>query len=364
MAASSMVTSQYRPSLRRPVGASLVLLVAALVLTVTPVLARNVLSSAVVAPRTGTTATVFLFSVHYAGKPATSVVARVGTLTVALSLVSGTTSSGTWRGSRRLPAGTRSVTFSATAVGKVADLPAGHVTTTAPPTPTPVPTPKPPAATPRPSARPTRSPASSPARSPRVSPSARAIPTGGPPSTPTAVGGATQPSSSPGTAAGGTADQSGPLLPAIVLGLFVILGVGGIALLTGRRQAEERPSAESGGLPDAPLAPEFVRRAVAAGATGAAASGSRPRAAWEVSTSLENEPLGSLDEGPSDGGREPRSGDSPFPPEESGSPAESPMSTPDEARPVAGDLPRGGSDEAAAASGDELREGNEPPAQG
>src|SRR5438876_3112818 len=208
LAASSMVTPQYRPSLARRVGASLVLLVAALVLTVAPVLAKNVLSSAVVSPRTGTTATLFVFSVHYAGKPATSVVARVGTLTVALSLVSGTSSNGTWRGSRRLPAGTRSMTFSATAVGKVADLPAGQVTVTAPPTPTPVPTPKPtpkpPAASPRPSAGATRSPASSPVRSPRASPSARA-PAGGPPSTPTAVGGATQPSSSPGTAVGGTA---------------------------------------------------------------------------------------------------------------------------------------------------------------
>src|SRR5437870_7848927 len=302
LAASSMVTPQYRPSLRRRVGSSLVLLVAALVLTVTPVLARNVLSSAVVAPRTGTTATLFVFSVHYAGKPATSVVARVGTLTVALSLVSGTSSNGTWRGSRRLPAGTRSVTFSATAIGRVADLPAGQVTTTAPPTSTPVPTPKstpkPPAATPRPSARPTRSTAASPARAPRSSPSARDTPTGRPPSTPTAVGGATQPSSSPGTAAGGAADQSGPLLPAIVLGLFVILGVGGIALLTGRRQAEERPSPESHGPPDAPPSPAFVRRAAATGAAGADTARSRPRAAWEAYSSLENQPLGSVDELP------------------------------------------------------------------
>src|SRR5947208_1733091 len=194
LAASSMVTPQYRPSLARRVGASLVLLVAALVLTVAPVLAKNVLSSAVVSPRTGTTATLFVFSVHYAGKPATSVVARVGTLTVALSLVSGT--------------------------------------------------------------------------------------------------------SSTGTAAGGAADQSGPLLPAIVLGLFVILGVGGIALLTGRRQAEERPSPESHGPPDAPPSPAFVRRAAATGAAGADTARSRPRAAWEAYSSLENQPLGSVDELP------------------------------------------------------------------
>jgi hypothetical protein len=83
----------------------------------------------------------------------------------------------------------------------------------------------------------------------------------------------------------------------VLLGLFVILGVGGIALLTGRRQAEERPVPEDGS-PDEPPAPAFVRRAAAVGAAEGAADAGRPRqrAAWEVYSSLENQPLGSVDE--------------------------------------------------------------------
>src|SRR5204863_5254436 len=144
-------------------------------------------------------------------------VAHVGTIAMGLSLASGTTSKGTWRGSRHLPAGTRSVTFSATSVGNVADLPAGQMTVSAAPTPTPRPTPKP-IATPRPSSQATRAPTAQPRRSPGASSSAAATGSGKPPSTPTAVGGATQPSSSPGPTTQGP-DRSGPLIPAIVLGL-------------------------------------------------------------------------------------------------------------------------------------------------
>src|SRR6266516_3275885 len=242
LAASSMVTPQYRPSPRSLVGASLVLLVAALVFTVTPVLAKNSLRNGSVGPRSGTTSTIFAFRVDSVGKPSpTSITARLtrgGAAPISIALTA-PPSGQTWSRSARVrSAGTWTVTFIASTG---ASAPGGSITVTVPPTPTSKPTPKPPAAT-TPSPSPRRSPAASPFRSPRSSPSARPTPTGRPPSTPTAVGGATQPSSSPGTGAGGVADQSGPLLPAIVLGLFVILGVGGIALLTGRRQAEERPS--------------------------------------------------------------------------------------------------------------------------
>jgi hypothetical protein len=301
LAASSMVGSQHRLIALRQVVGTLLLLVAGLWVTVTPVLAKNVLSGATVSPRTGSTATTFVFSVHYTGKPANSVVAHVGTLTVALSKVSGTAANGTWRGSRRLPVGTRSVTFSATAIGNVADLPAGQVTVKATPTPTPAPTarptPKPPVATPRPTTpRPTAKATSTPSRSAKASgiPSAsRATP----PATPVAVGGATEPSPSAG--AGSLAsDDEGRILPAVLLGLFVILGVGGIALLTGRRQAEERPMPPPDGSPNEPPDPAFVRRAAAVGAAEGTADAGRPRqrAAWEVYSSLENQPLGTVDE--------------------------------------------------------------------
>ena len=110
------------------------------------------------------------------------------------------------------------------------------------------------------------------------------------------MGGATEPSPSAG-AGSPASDDAGRILPAVLLGLFVILGVGGIALLTGRRQAEERPVPEDGS-PDEPPAPAFVRRAAAVGAAEGAADAGRPRqrAAWEVYSSLENQPLGSVDE--------------------------------------------------------------------
>lgn len=80
--------------------------------------------------------------------------------------------------------------------------------------------------------------------------------------------------------------------------MLVILGVGGIALLTGRRQAEERPSTSPGEAPGQAPSPEFVRRAAAVGvAEGAVdAAQTRPRAAWEVYSSLENQPLGTVNE--------------------------------------------------------------------
>jgi hypothetical protein len=103
------------------------------------------------------------------------------------------------------------------------------------------------------------------------------------------------------TVAGGTSagDQNGPLGAAIVLGLLVILAVGAIALLTGNEQAEERPSPAID-APDRtidPPAPAFVWRAATnAARTGGIAARPGRRAAWEVSSSLENEPLGTVNE--------------------------------------------------------------------
>ncbi len=112
------------------------------------------------------------------------------------------------------------------------------------------------------------------------------------------MGGATEPSPSAAAGSRAASDDAGRILPAVLLGLFVILGVGGIALLTGRRQAEERPVPEPGGSLDEPPDPAFVRRAAAVGAAEGSAEAVRPRtrAAWELYSSLENQPVGSVDE--------------------------------------------------------------------
>jgi hypothetical protein len=274
-------------------GLRVVLLAACcLAVLASPVMSASGLQKGSVTPRSGTTATTFTFRVEAAaGKPPSSVTARLtraggGTRTVALSHAGKT-----WTGSSRVTTtGTWTVTFVATPTGTTTG---GTITVSPAPTPrpTPVATPPPPAATPRATAAATRRPTASPARSSR---STAATASGRPPSTPTAVGGATQPSSAPGAAAGGTGG-SGPLLPAIVLGLFVILGVGGIALLTGRREAEERPSPAPGGLPpENPPDPDFVRRAASVGAADGEAkpARARPRAAWEMDSALDNQPLG------------------------------------------------------------------------
>lgn len=78
------------------------------------------LNGGTVSPTTGTTATVFQFSVHFIGNTrdeAESVRASVAGKTVLLSLSSGTARNGTWAGSSTLPAGSWSVTYQSTSTG-------------------------------------------------------------------------------------------------------------------------------------------------------------------------------------------------------------------------------------------------------
>jgi hypothetical protein len=95
----------------------------------------------------------------------------------------------------------------------------------------------------------------------------------------------------------------------MVLGLFVILGVGGIALLRERRMAEERPvwvksDAISGGgeavaatrpEPQRPSASpsEFAARVNARRSEDNAPA--RPGRNWEASAALDDEPIGTVD---------------------------------------------------------------------
>ena len=283
------------------------------------------LSSATVSPRTGTTATTFVFSVHYAGTATPiSITARVAATTVTLTRISGSVTNGTWRGSRRLPIGTFGVTFVADLHGSNdPTLAAGQVKVTAAPTPTPRPTPTPqptpapkpssapPPATPRPTPKPTAT------SSPTAAHSAAPSPTA--PSTPTAIGGAAESSPSPtAVAVASTAgNQTGSLLLAALLGVLVIVGVGGIALLAGRRRAEEEPPdgppvalvparpgpvSPGSGTP-APVTPAPVITKAEAAAFAArvappppaAEPPTQPKGAWDAFGDIDDRPIGTVD---------------------------------------------------------------------
>jgi hypothetical protein len=164
-----------RAQVGRPLAArSLVIIGAVLVacaLAIAPMPARaaSVLSNGDVAPTTGPKSTVFSFSVDYASsnptRNAQAVWAEVGSVTVALGIVSGNPHDGTWEGTSKLPVGTWQVTFHASTAQdpQPAPLDGPTITVTKPqPTPTPSPTPRP-TATPSPTPRPTATATATPA---------------------------------------------------------------------------------------------------------------------------------------------------------------------------------------------------------
>lgn len=78
--------------------------------------AGNALSAASVSPHVGTTTTVFAFAVRYDGKfAATSVTADVAGQTIPMSLTAGDGLAGLWAAAASLPAGSWTVTFTASA---------------------------------------------------------------------------------------------------------------------------------------------------------------------------------------------------------------------------------------------------------
>ena len=149
----------------------------------TPARAASVLSDGSVTPTSGTTATTFTFSVRYTSsdsptRPAQSVTAQAGDVTVALVKVSGSAHDGTWQGTATLPAGTRQVTFHATTSSDPQPEPlAGPTVTVREPPPTPRPTPTPPPTVP-PTAHP-------PAPPPPTNPPAQPVPAPQPTPAPT-----------------------------------------------------------------------------------------------------------------------------------------------------------------------------------
>ena len=153
-------------------AAALVLAFAlALALTPTPARAAGALSDGSVTPTSGTTTTAFTFTVSYLSadsptRPAQSVWADVGGMTVPLVKVSGAAHDGTWQGTSTLPAGTWQVTFFATTSADPQPEPlAGPIVTV-----TQAPTPTPPPPTPRPTAPPTARPTAPPAPRPTAAP--------------------------------------------------------------------------------------------------------------------------------------------------------------------------------------------------
>ena len=283
--------------------------------------AGGTFTSVSISPTTGTTATTFVFSATYSGSVgASSVRAVAGSITVLLARQAGTSKNGTWRATRTLPLGTRTFRFDALKQNNaiITSRNFGPVTVTAAPTPTPRPSPRP---TPKPTPRPTTQPTTAPTNRPTATPgtTAGATPSGAgsgtphgsasPPSTPTAIGGATETSASPSAGAIGSTstDRNGSLLLAALLGVLVITGVGGIALLAGRRRAEEQPadgpsftptSASSSPAPvvDDEAAATFAARV--APPPPVAEPPSQPPGAWDAYADIDDRPLGTVDELP------------------------------------------------------------------
>jgi hypothetical protein len=169
-----------------------------------PALGASVLSDASVTPTDGTTATPFTFTVRYfsdetPNRPAQSVWAQVGGVTVTLIKVSGTSHDGTWQATTTLPAGTHTVTFHATTAGDPQPAPiSGPTLTVTEPPPTPAPPPPPP---------PTVAP-------PPTSPSTTAVMPAPPPATTPAHPGSEQLPASTGPPASASVGSGGEAAPA------------------------------------------------------------------------------------------------------------------------------------------------------
>jgi hypothetical protein len=141
-----------------------------------PVRAAEQLLNGTVAPSSGTTATTFVFSVDYVSdpdEPALSVSVDIVGMPgppLAMTLVSGTESDGTWQRSATISAGTWDTVFAANLQGPTRPtLDGPTVVVTVPPTPVP---------TPRPTPRPTPVPTAAPTATPRPAPAPTPLPPG------------------------------------------------------------------------------------------------------------------------------------------------------------------------------------------
>ncbi len=310
---------------------------AAVVLVSGVALGATTLSSAQVSPRTATVGDVVTFTVTTTGNANVMVqveLARSGAATIVRDMAalpkSGSTTPWQFQ-SATIPAGTWTVTFAVVSSGPT--LAGGSLRVNAAPTPTPkptlaptpTPTPRPtPAPTPRPTVLPTPPPAPvvttspatsatattsvSPAETPSRPGSASEAPSAGVTSSavPAAAAGRSAPADGASGTTGGGIDRTGALLLSVLLGLFVIAGVAGIAILTARRREDEQPASTPGAsaaafaASPAPAESTLRGRGVAPPTTAAGRSPGSPaprrRASWEVYSALEDEPIGSVDQ--------------------------------------------------------------------
>jgi hypothetical protein len=254
-------------------------LAAVLAGTSTALAAANKLTNPAVSPTSGSTTDTFAFSVDYTGGAPTSVWAVAGSLTVTLSLCSGTKLAGTWCKSRTLPAGTWPFIFHATAAGHPANVTASVTVTVTVIGPTPRPTPiPPPTATQRATPTPTPVATASPHASASSTGTAVASVSPGPLGSSPSAGAS---SSSPGGGLGGgdVDQQLGRILTGGLVAIGLLAVVGFAAIWRDRRRREEE------GLVLAP----------APSAAPMPATEPRPTAAWERDFGLEDEPIGTIE---------------------------------------------------------------------
>lgn len=258
----------------------------------------NRLRQPAVNPTSGTTATVFAFTVRYtstANDPALSVTASIPGLTIPMAMTSGTPTDGIWSASATLPAGSWTVTYAANAqllndptrtVGPIQVAPAPTPTASPTPvaTPTPVPTapPTPPPVVPTPPPPP---PLPAPVIPAPVAPT--------PPATPATTEPATAAPSispSPAPAAGGsvTLPPFGMALGGGLLALTVLTG--GWWVLAGARRREDEQ--------EAPTAASLAKVSRATSMAAARPLTVKPRqpADWELASVLDDEPIGTVED--------------------------------------------------------------------
>jgi hypothetical protein len=283
-----------RPRARVLVGAVAAIAVACISGTAPPAVAAagNSLSDGSVSPGTGSTETIFLFSVSYSsprGFAATRVVMHVANQVIDMALVAGTADDGIYEASAQLPEGSWPVTFEATAVQGRSPTLAGPTVTVSPvPAATaPPPAPVPPA--PEPPAPPPVAPAPLP---PPVVPEA---PVEAPAGDPAAGATSSASSSSGGSAAGvvvGTpggesvpaalVDEGLPWTLVVAIGAIglVVLAPGMLALARRRRMEETQPQPATASIATSPrTAPDRPARRLAE---------------WELSA-LDDEPIGTVE---------------------------------------------------------------------
>jgi outer membrane biosynthesis protein TonB len=244
------------------------------------------LTGGTVTPTTGTTATAFLFSVHFVGSAtdrAVTVGASVAGGTVPLTLSNGDARNGTWTGSSNLPAGSWPVMFSAISSGGTNPTfgPTVPVVVSVPtPSPTPQPTPKPTAVPATSTPNPGRSTSPGPSPTPfgtTVTNPSRVPSNSETPSSSRDVNASPSPSGSPGAAPAGSKPFSVPLEGVVAIGL---LGAVTVAAALGERRRR--------------LAVEAFRAAQASPAGASPSEAGGPGDGWEHAA-VDDETVATID---------------------------------------------------------------------